>query len=283
MTTEQLRRSLELLWGEEPRPARGPRPTLTLDRVVAAATALADREGIDALSMRRVAADLGVGTMSLYRYVPGKAELLALMLDRVSDPVECAAGVAPASAAPAAEISGWRDVLAMVARGTYRMYLRHPWLIQVNWTRPVMGPNSLAGIELFMRGLSGLPLTDQERVSLLITLDGFVTGVARQQVQHAALAGETGMTDEEFWSHQAPVLAKAMESGAYPAMAALSEDAFGLGWDATFEFGLARLLDGVAALIESRSHSTGTRRRAASRRNADPAEYTVKRGRGRVP
>jgi AcrR family transcriptional regulator len=242
---DQHRRSLDLLWGEEARPARGPRPNLTLDRIVAAATALADRAGIDAVSMRRLADELGVGAMSLYRHVPGKAQLLALMLDRVSAPGEAVVG--------AAEGAGWRDLLAMIARDTYGMYLRHPWLIQVNWTRPVMGPNTLAGLEYFMRGLVGLPLTDQERVSLLITIDGFVTGVARQQIQHAALAEETGVDDEEFWSQQAPILTRAMTSGAYPAMAALSEEAFGLGWEETFEFGLQRILDGVGAYIETRS------------------------------
>ena len=174
MTTErtpagQLRRSLELLWEGDPRPTRGPRPGLTLDRIVAAGIALADREGIDALSMRRVAGELGVGAMSLYRHVPGKAELLALMLDRVSAPDE--------DVVRAAQSGRWRDVLATVAHGSYRMYLTHPWLLQVNWTRPAMGPNSVAGMELFMRGLGGLPITDQERISVLITIDGFVTGV----------------------------------------------------------------------------------------------------------
>jgi AcrR family transcriptional regulator len=238
---DRLQRSLDLLWGGDAPPARGPRPNLTLDRIVAAATALADREGIDAVSMRRLAGELGVGAMSLYRYIPGKAELLALMLDRVSAPGE---GVVRA-----AEGAGWRDLLTAIARDTHGMYLRHPWLVQVNWTRPVMGPNTLAGLEHFMRALAGQPLSDQERVSLLVTIDGFVTGVARQQIQHAALAEETGVNDEEFWSRQEPVLSRAMVSGAYPAMAALSEDAFGLGWEETFEFGLQRILDGVAALI----------------------------------
>jgi AcrR family transcriptional regulator len=241
--TEQLRRSIELLWGGGARPTRGPKPSLTLDQIVTTAIALADREGIDALSMRRVAGELGVGAMSLYRHVPGKAELLALMLDRVSDPTEALARV---------EGSGWREILQMVARGSYRMYLKHSWLLQVNWSRPVIGPNTLAGIELFMRGLRGLPLTDQERVSVMIMVDGYVTGVARQRIQHAALPEETGVSDEEFWRHHGPVLVKAMESGRYPAMAALSEDAFGLGWDETFEFGLQRLLDGIATLVEAR-------------------------------
>lgn len=244
---EQLRRSIELLWGDGARPNRGPKPSLTLDRIVAAAIGLADREGIDALSMRRVATELGVGAMSLYRYLPGKAELLALVLDKVSD---------PGADLAAAEGKDWRTVLEAAARGSYRLYVAHPWLLQVNWTRPVIGPNTLAGIELFMRALDGLGLTDQERLSVMMMVDGFVTGQARQRVQHAAVAGETGLPDEEFWAQQLPFLEKAMLTGDYPAMAALGEDAFSLGWDETFEFGLQRLLDGVAVLVGSRSPAT---------------------------
>lgn len=246
---EQLRRSMELLWGEWVRPSRGPKPSLNLERIVDAAIALADREGIDALSMRRVAAELGAGTMSLYRHVPGKTELLALMLDKVSELGDDADQL---------ERAGWREVVETAARGSYQLYLRHPWLIQVNWTRPVFGPNILAGVEVFVRGLRGLDITDQERVSIMIMVDGYVTGIARQRIQNAAVGEETGLTDEEFWSHQYPVLVKAMESGDYPYMAAMSDDAFGLGWDETFEFGLQRVLDGIAALLDSRARSAAT-------------------------
>lgn len=241
--TEQLRRSIDLLWGDGARPPRGPKPSLTLGRIVAAAIALADREGIGGLSMRRVAAELGVGAMSLYRYVPGKAELLALMLDKVSGPGEAVTRAAGA---------GWRAVLAAVARDSYRRYLRHPWLLQVNLSRPVLGPNSIAGFEAVVAGLDGLGLTSQERIAIITTLEGFVTGVARQRIQHCAAIAETGVSDEEFWAEHQAVLVQAMESGDYPAMAALNADAFDLGWDDSFEFGLHRLLDGFAALIESR-------------------------------
>src|SRR5688572_11023766 len=118
---EQVRRSIELLWGEGARPTRGPKPSLTLDQIVQVAIAVADRDGIDGLSMRRVATQLGVGTMSLYRYVPGKAELLALMLDRVSDPAEDV---------ERARDLDWRGVVEVAARGSYRLYLTHPWLLQ---------------------------------------------------------------------------------------------------------------------------------------------------------
>ena len=99
-------RTMELLWGLAPRPTRGPKQGLTLEAVVDAAVALADAEGIDALSMRRVAEALGVGAMSLYTYVPGKAELVDLMLDRVYG--EQLAGIATEG--------GWRARLESRAR-----------------------------------------------------------------------------------------------------------------------------------------------------------------------
>lgn len=247
---EQVRRSMALLWGasggasggDGARSAPGPKPSLTLDRIVDAAITLADRDGVDALSMRRVAAELGVGTMSLYRYVPGKAELLALMLDRVDAPD-------PAPPGPAA----WRETLERAARRTYRLYLSHPWLLQVNWTRPVLGPNSVAGLEVLMRGLDGLGLTGQERIAVVTMIDAYVVGQARSRIQYDAVTVQSGLSDEEFWTQQYPFLAKAMESGRYPAMAALDEDAFGMGWAENFDFGLARLLDGMAALVDGRS------------------------------
>jgi AcrR family transcriptional regulator len=246
---DQVRRSMELLWdgparspdGTADRPAPGPKPGLTLDRIVDAAITLADRDGIDGVSMRRVATELGVGTMSLYRYVPGKAELLALMLDRVGAPDESAFGG-----------SSWRDTVEAAARGTYRLYLAHPWLLQVNWTRPVLGPNSVASMEIYMRGLDGLGLTGQERIAVVIMVDSYVVGQARQRIQYEAVTVQSGLSDEEFWGQQYPYLEKAMTSGRYPAMAALDDDAFSMGWEDSFEFGLARILDGMAALIEGR-------------------------------
>jgi AcrR family transcriptional regulator len=240
---DQVRRSMELLWGgPDARPGPGPKPSLTLDRIVTAAITLADRDGIDGLSMRRVATELGVGTMSLYRYVPGKAELLALMLDRVDSPD----GTATAG-------ESWRETITTVARGSYRMYLAHPWLLQVNWTRPVLGPNSVASLEVCVRGLDGIGLTSRERMAVVTMVDAYVVGQARQRIQYDAVTVQSGLSDEEFWAQQYPFLEKAMLSGRYPAMAALDEDAFSLEWEDSFEFGLARLLDGMAVLIEARS------------------------------
>lgn len=238
-----LRRSAELLWGTRERSTRGPKPGLTLERIVAAAIAVADADGLDGLSMRRVAAELGVGAMSLYRYVPGKAELLDLMLDQVSGPSEAVCGAA---------VQGWRAAIEVIAWEGRALYLAHPWLLQVNWSRPVFGPNTLAGFEQSIATLDGLGLTGQEKVSIMITVDSFVTGNVRQQVRYASAPEETGISNEDFWSQQYPVLEAAMSTGDYPSVAALDEDAFAAGWEETFEFGLHRLLDGVALLIESR-------------------------------
>lgn len=235
--------SLELLWRPRERPSRGPQPTLSLTEIVDAAIAVADADGFDALTMRRVAADLGVGTMSLYRYFPRKDVLLNLMLERVSDPGDAARRYAGLD---------WRRVLELHARDSRSLYLKHPWLLQVNWSRPLLGPNSLAGLEVLISRLDGLGLTDQERVAVLTLIDSYVTGSVRTEILYARAAEETGVGDDEFWARQLPYLEAAMMTGRYPAMAGLSEDAFEMGWVETFEWGLARLLDGLEALVKSR-------------------------------
>lgn len=239
-----LSRSTELLWQTRERPTRGPKPTLTLGQIVDTAISVADTDGIDALSMRRVARDLGVGTMSLYRYVPGKAELLDLMLDHVSD---------PGKAVEEARGKDWRGCLEVSAWDSRALYLEHPWLIQVNWSRPVFGPNSLAGFEFLMSVLQDVNLTDQERVIVVTTVDAYVTGAVRHQLQYLRAAEETGVSDDEFWRHQGPVLEWAMSTGDYPTLATLEENAFDAGWEESFEFGLRCLLDGLERFVADRA------------------------------
>lgn len=231
-----LAKSLELLWEGLTEPKRGPKPKLTLEQIVEAGIALADTRGLEALSMRALAKELDVGTMSLYRYLPSKTELLNLMLDTV---------IGPSEARRDALTHGWRTFLRVTAHEARSLYLRHPWTLQANWTRPVLGPNSVGDMELFMSGLQGLPLSDQEKMSLVTALDSYVMGSARQEVLWLNAAAETGMTDDEFWGHQLPALESAMNSGKFPAMAALSEDAFDGDWEESFDFGLDHFLDGL--------------------------------------
>ncbi|MEO3750649.1 TetR/AcrR family transcriptional regulator [Streptomyces sp. B6B3] len=239
-----LNRSLQLLWQGRETATRGPKPGLTLEAIVTAAVGVADREGLAALSMRRVAAELGVGTMSLYRYVPGKGELLDLMLDHVNAPGK----------EEQEEYRGkhWRPLLELVGVSMFELYRSHPWLLQVNQTRPLLGPNSLLGFDIALSCLEGLGLTGQEKVTIIVTLDSYITGIARTYVLHQQAAEESGITDEEFWAAQAPIIETALQSGCYPHVFQLDEDSFSLPYEDSMRFGLARLLDGLESFIETR-------------------------------
>ncbi|MFF7391630.1 TetR/AcrR family transcriptional regulator [Streptomyces scabiei] len=241
-------RTQQLLWDTGPRPSRGPKPGLTLERIVEAAIRVADAEGLHALSMRRVATELGTGTMSLYRYLPGKGELLDLMLDRVQRPSENPADLGD---------GGWRSALEAMGRATLALYRRHPWLLQVNQSRPVLGPSALEGMEKILSRIKSMGLTDPELISAVVAVDGYVVGAARTQLYAEEAEHRTGLTDTEFWQAQAPILEELMLSGRYPLLAGLSEDAFGSDFD-HFEFGLQRMLDGLEVFVNRRRATAET-------------------------
>ncbi|WP_238016425.1 TetR/AcrR family transcriptional regulator [Dactylosporangium sp. AC04546] len=249
MTTEEYsgsgdpRRSIELLWGTGPAPKRGPKPKFTVAGIVAVAVSLADGEGLPAVSMRRVAEQLGVTAMSLYTYVPSKAELLDVMVDTVS-----------AEAVPAAfATSGWRDRLHEVARNNWELYRRHPWLLQVATTRPVLGPNVIAKYDFELRAFDGAGLSDVHTDMLLTLVLNYVAGAARAVVQADRAEARTGMTEEEWWSNYAPLLGEVLDPERWPTAARVGQAAgeeYGAGDPLrAYEFGLQRVLDGIAALL----------------------------------
>lgn len=242
-------RSLALLWRTKERASRKGKPELSVDRIVRAAIELADVEGLAALSMRRIAERLGVGTMSLYTYVPGKAELLDLMLDTVAG-----------ETARSDELSGdWRARLEQIARENWALYLRHPWLLQVATnSRPVLGPNVIAKYDYELRAIDGIGLSDLEMDSVLTLVSGYVHGAARGAVEAATAVQHTGMTDEQWWAAHAPFLTKVFDPGRYPTAArvgATAGEVYEAAFDPehAFEFGLQRVLDGIDVLIRSRS------------------------------
>jgi AcrR family transcriptional regulator len=248
-------RTMELLWGLAPRPTRGPKQGLTLEAVVDAAVAVADAEGIDALSMRRVAEALGVGAMSLYTYVPAKAELVDLMLDRVYR--EQLAGIATEG--------GWRARLESRARADWALYERHPWVVRAAGPRPTLGPNETAVYDATLAAVDGIGLTGHEMVAVVTLVAGYVGGVARGIVE-AVAEGETHANEEAWWRARSAVLerAGAFEAGRFPVSARLgAEGVFDGSPDEadylageirrTFEFGLQRVLDGIAALVDART------------------------------
>jgi AcrR family transcriptional regulator len=250
------RRSIALLWGAAgsgPGQAgrRGPKPSRSVDEVVQAAIDLADAEGLAALSIRRVAQALGLSSMSLYTYVPSKAELLDLMLDRV----------AAEMAEPGAAQDGWRAKLELVARERWALGQRHPWIIQVGAYRPPLGPNILAKVEATLQALDGLGL-DPLDMDLIVSLIGdYVRGAVRAAIEAREVEQRSGITDEQWWATNAALLQGLMDRTRYPATVRVGEaykaaKEAGLAPDHGFEFGLQRVLDGVEMFIARRQTFT---------------------------
>ncbi|MFC7546662.1 TetR/AcrR family transcriptional regulator [Plantactinospora sp. GCM10030261] len=258
MTTEYTgtgdpARSLALLWRTRERVSRRGRPDLSVERIVRAAIEVADADGLAALSMRRVAEKLGVGTMSLYTYVPGKGELLDVMLDTVS-----AETLDPDPDTEPADPGDWRTRLDRIARRNWALYLRHPWLLQVAAaSRPPLGPNTIAKYERELRAVDGIGLTDLEMDAVVTLVTGYVHGAVRGAVEAAQAAASTGLTDEQWWHAHAPYLEKVLDPRRYP-LAARVGSAAGQEYRAAgdparaFEFGLARILDGIEVLVRGR-------------------------------
>ncbi|KUL33428.1 TetR family transcriptional regulator [Streptomyces sp. NRRL F-4489] len=255
------RRSLSLLWraadgAREPaaRRARGPKPALSVAAIVDAGIAVADAEGMAALSMRTVGERLGRTAMALYTYVPGKTELVDLMYDR-------ALGELPTGYDLAA---GWRPAVTSWAFDTWEFYLRHPWVLQVSQARPVLGPNEYASVETLLRVLfaTGLEPAALRRITGL--LFHFVRGAAQTVTESRQAAAATGVGDEEWWQTRAglltevvpdfaerfPLLVRLETEGATPPSGEEDGGSY-LEREAriTFEEGLAVILDGVQAAI----------------------------------
>jgi AcrR family transcriptional regulator len=240
-------RALALLWRQqaEGAPRRGPRQGLSVDAIVATAIALADSEGVEVLSMRRVAQAHGVAVMTLYTYVPGKAELLDLMLDAVYQQME------------RTDVAGapWRARLEAIAHDNRRLFEAHPWAATVSPGRPPLGPGLMAKYEHELRALDGLGLDDVEMDAALTYLLGFVQASTRAAADAQAVARESKMSDQEWWAENGPLLARVFDAAKYPVAArvgAAAGAALGAAYqpDHAYEFGLQRVLDGLGALIE---------------------------------
>ena len=237
--------TLALLWRhalDEPQSARGPRQKVTVDQVVDAAIALADEQGLDALSMRAVAERLGIGAMSLYTYVESKSQLIELMVDQV---------VAELPTDVDAALS-WRERLERMARLGWHNYRRHPWMLLINTTRAPLGPGISRHYEYQLQCIEGIGLGDLDMDAVITLLAGFVAGAARAVID-AERVRSSGQTDEEWWETNLPVLERAMRNEDYPVAGRVGTtvgQAYGLGDpEIAFEFGLARVLDGIEVYV----------------------------------
>ncbi|MEU2031774.1 TetR/AcrR family transcriptional regulator [Nocardia amamiensis] len=233
---------MSLLWRHErpKRPAgRGPKQTVSVDAVVAAAVALADREGYEKVSIRAVAAELGLRPMSLYTYVPSKEALTILMVDAVADEDAPIPGDLPP-----------RERMATLARQVRAELIAHPWLLEVPPWRLVLGPGRMRRYERQLAALEGLGLPDVVMDRVIAVLSEFATGNARMAV---AAARETHrMSDTRWWEIHGPLLTEVMPPSEFP-LASRVGAAVGELYqapadpDGAFDYGLARLLDGILA------------------------------------
>jgi AcrR family transcriptional regulator len=230
--------SLRLLWKMGDKPKRGRKPGITLESIVSTAVAVADAEGLEAVSMRRVATELGVGTMSLYRHVPGKAELVDLMLDTVA---------AESSVAP--EGRGWRAALEHLARQTWAMYERHPWAAAA-YTRPVLGPHVIDGYEALLAALADTGLSPGDVVNAAELVGHYVDGAARRAAEEADVQRRTTISDEEWWAAREPFWERYFDVERYPTITAMYEAGAFEARAEAFEFGLQRVLDGIESYLE---------------------------------
>lgn len=233
---------LDLLWGRRERGRRGPKPGLDLDAIVDAAIAVADAEGLGAVSMARVAKELGFTTMSLYRYVDSKDELLQLMWNASAAGFDL-------------ELTGesWRERLECWTVAQRRVLMRRTWILEMPMPVPPAGPNSLAWTEKAMAALEGTGLNEEEKLGVIGLLSSYSLNEARMAHDARAAATRGGGTMD-----YATLLRAVVDKDTYPALyrAAHSgeiDDPDGEGEEESFRFGLDRILDGIAALIEART------------------------------
>jgi AcrR family transcriptional regulator len=234
--------TLRLLWRRtlgEPVGSRGPKQRTSVSDVVGEAIALADEKGIAALTMRSLSERLGLHTMSLYTYVPGRDELIGLMIDEVGGEVEL----------PPHD-HDLRTRLDRIARHQWDEYRRHPWLLDVESHRPWIGPNASARYEWQLAALDQIGLDDLE-MDLAVTL---LIGIAASSARAALLAdraqSSSGITDADWWAINAPLLDRVMDPADYPISRRVGTRT-GQEYEAlsdparAFEFALARALDGI--------------------------------------
>ncbi|WP_158851652.1 TetR/AcrR family transcriptional regulator C-terminal domain-containing protein [Saccharothrix deserti] len=239
--------------GEAARP-RAQETDLTGERLVLAAVRVADAEGLDGLSMRRVASQLGVATMSLYRHVENKDELVLRMIDHVLREEELP------DPAPRNSPQAWRERLEVSARLQWRLFQEHPWLAPaMSMTRPQLLPSAVAHTEWVLSALDGKGLSLEERMHAAVTMFGFVRGVAVNIEPEAEQRQHTGITGDEWVDQQAPALLDIAATGRFPMFSRAVGADLDLRLDTLFEFGLARMLDGIGEWISGRSTLTERR------------------------
>jgi AcrR family transcriptional regulator len=247
-----MERELELLWGlRQPEPRRGPKPRLSREAVVAAAVALADAEGLEAVSMQRVAKELGYTTMSLYRYVDSKEDMLLLMSDAAME------GEPP----PPRRDGDWRAGVEEWVRGAAAMYRRHPWSVYLSLNGPPSGPNGLRWMEAGLREISRSGLDIGWSLQMLTMLSASLRETIRIELDMSRVLQASGGTMADTGRDYSRGLRRVVTEEGFPTIARLLRegvletppDGAGEGTDGPAEdlgFSVRRVLDGIEVYVE---------------------------------
>ena len=242
VTEPQLPRYLQLLWDREPAGRRGPKPGRTIGEIGAAGVVVADRDGLEGVSMKSVAAELGMTPMSLYRYVDTKDQLLEVMLDSAYGPADLAL-VASGS---------WRARLTRWAWALAEALVHHPWISFVPMAAPPLAPNIISWTEAGARAFDGLDLTSQQRMSSLLVVDGYVRSHVGMSVSMGLTGSDTGAQTPPPHRYES-LLPLLLDPERFPALLEASPSMTDGNPDDDFfrdemRFGLDLILDGIAAL-----------------------------------
>jgi AcrR family transcriptional regulator len=238
--------SIEAAWGLRERPHRGPKPGLSLPRIVGAGVKIAEAEGLAGVSMSRVAAEVGAAPMSLYRHVSSKDELVALMVDEVYGQF----------LAPTAPDEGWREGLTHSALVMRAAMGRHPWVLRVPISGLPIRPNEVAWFEQALACLRGTGLTEAEKASVILLVSGYVRNEASTNADISAAIHASGAAPDEWMSAYGRLLAKLADPQRFPAITRFIASGVFETFDPPdreFNFGLERILDGIGGLMAARS------------------------------
>jgi AcrR family transcriptional regulator len=234
--TDELPRYLQLLWGVETPGRRGPKPGQSIESIGQAAVRIADADGLDAVSMKAVAHEVGMTTMSLYRYLDAKDELYEVML-------HCAYGPPDRGLTTR---GSWRGRLERWCLAIADRILAHPWTVRVPITGPPRTPNHLRWTDAGLRALAPTNLTEQQKLSALLTVDGYVRSLVAQSLQIGAVGPAAG-SEQVRWD-----IAGLLDEDTFPALVAAApalEDEDDDFFTDELAFGLTLVLDGIERLI----------------------------------
>jgi AcrR family transcriptional regulator len=221
---------------DRPEPAARPVP-LDRERIIAAAIALADEGGLEAVSVRKVAARLNAGPMRLYGFFATKEELFDLMVDQVH-----------AEILPERPPGDWREALRVIAHRTRQAALRHAWLADLLGGRPALGPNGLAVTEAKLAALDGLADVDTA-IRAVETITAYVTGAIRREIANLRAERATGLSKRDWQRASGPHVRRMLATGRYPALTKAVHDGTDVDAATSFSTGLDWVLDGVAAAV----------------------------------